>query len=488
MRDLGDEAGLLGISQRRPPANDQAEYALLGSIFANSRALYTVVEFLRPEHFVLPLHGRIYTEASRRILAGGVADPISLKAWFEGDAEAHTVGGPSYLAQLLAAMVGVINAREYGQAILDCWQRRAVIAIGEDLVNGAFAGSSDDTGSSLISTTIDKLDGVAAGAGEERKATTWDAAMDAAIAGMEQAMQGGGPVGLSTGMKAVDDALGGLEKQTMTVVAGRPGMGKSALAIQWAVSVARAAREQHRAGGAKAGVLVVSLEMSAPQLARRILAWVANTPGEAIRKGHVSQDQVDRIVQARHEMAGLPLSIEDCSGLSMGMIRLKARAARRRHGLSLVVIDHLHIVRPDAIDVRNGQTAAIGKISNSLKQLAKEFDCPVVALAQLNRGLESRDDKRPTLADLRQAGEIEQDADAVAFIYRGEYYLPKGDLEQHAGETQAAYADRCARLEDNRRRLHGRAELILEKVREGQPRTIPLLWHGATTSFSEPTE
>ncbi len=476
--------GLLEVSQRVPPANERAEQALLGAIMANGKALHAVVEFLRPEHFADPLHGRIYREASRRILGGGIADPVSLQTWFIGDPEASSVGH-AYLAQLLSAMVGTIGAKEYGLAIHDAWQRREIIGLGEEIVNRSFAAVPGDDPTGLIAATIDKLDAIAAGAGEERKAISMDTAMDSALAAAERASRGEGPAGISTGMPSVDQVIGGLEAQTMTVLAGRPGMGKSALGMQWAIHAARDAKAAHDAGKPKLGVLVISLEMSAEQLGRRALSAAARIPLEAIKHGRLTQDDFDRLVRARHELAGLPLSIEDCSGLSMGLIRLKARSARRRHGLGLIMVDHLHIVRPEDADVRNGATAAIGKISNGMKQLAKEFECPVLALAQLNRSLESREDKRPTLADLRQAGEIEQDADAVAFVYRGEYYLPKGDIERHHGEQPDKFIERVNRLDEDRTRLKGKAELIFEKVRDGSPSTVPLRFNGATTFFSE---
>ena len=447
-------APLLGISQREPPTNTQAEQALLGAIMSNGRALHTVVEFLKPDHFADPVNARIYREVSRRILAGGVATPIVLRPWFEKDPDIDQVG-VGYLGQLLGAMVSIIGAREYGLAVYECWQRRELIALGEDLVNRSFGAEPGDAAAGMVSGLIDRLDSVIAGQSSDRKAVSSDRAMDMAIAAAERASKAEGPSGLSTGMAGVDNALGGLEPQTLTILAGRPGMGKSALGWMWAV---HAAQEAKRRG--LPGVLVISLEMSAEQLGRRALAAVARVPLEAIKHGRLNQDDWDRVVRARTELDGLPLSIEDCSGLSIGMIRLKARAAKRRHGLGLIMVDHLHIIRPEDADARNGGTWAVGKISNGLKQLAKEFECPVLALAQLNRSLETREDKRPTLADLRQAGEIEQDADAVAFVYRGEYYLPKGEPEQRSGELAGKFTERCFELDEQRMRLKGKAELI----------------------------
>jgi replicative DNA helicase len=473
---------LLGISLREPPANVEAEYSLLGAIMSNGKALNSVVGFLKPEHFAEPLNGRIYRECVRRILAGGVASPVLMREWFDADPDASTYGA-GYIGQLVASMVSLIGVKDYGRAIYDCWQRRELIGLGEDLVNRSFGSDPGDGASALVTGMIDKLDAVAVGNASERRFVSMNEAMDAAIARAEKAANGEGGSGISTGMQSVDQALGGLEAQCLYIIAGRPGMGKSALGWMWAV---HAAREAKRLG--LPGVLVVSLEMSAEQLGRRALSAVAGIPLEAIKHGRLQQADWDRIVRARTELDSLPLSIEDCSNLSIGMVRLKARAAKRRHGLGLIMVDHLHIVRPEDADARNGGTWAIGKISNGMKQLAKEFECPVLALAQLNRQLEAREDKRPTLADLRQAGEIEQDADAVGFVYRGEYYLPKGEPERGARETQQQYVDRCFEMDERRQRLKGKAELILEKVRDGSPCSVHLNFDGATTHFTEPNQ
>ena len=479
--------GLFAISQRMPPTNLQAEQALLGAVMANPKALHSVIDFLQPNHFSDPAHGRIYREAARRILAGGVADPIALRTWWQGDPEAATLGGFDFLARLLGAMVGIINAGEYGRAIHDAWQRRELIAIGEEVVNRSFAATAADAPAGMVTGMIGRLDAVVAGAGDMRGAVSMDGALDAALAAAERAHKRQGPAGISTGMRSVNEALGGLEPQTVTVLAGRPGMGKSALGWMWGVHAAREAKAAHGRGEAKQGVLVLSLEMSAEQLGRRSLSAVSGVPLAAIKRGRLNQDAFDRLVLARRELDGLPLSIEDSGGMNVGVIRLKARAAKRRHGLGLIMVDHLHLIQAEEADARNGGTWAVGKISNGLKSLAKEFNCPVLALAQLNRAVEAREDKKPTLADLRQAGEIEQDADAVAFIYRGEYYLPKGEPEQKPGEMQGKFAERCAELDEMRQRLKGRAELIFEKVRDGSPCSVPLLFDGDRTLFSEPS-
>ena len=487
MNDLshsGWSAPIGGISQRLPPSNVDAERALLGAVFANSRVLHRVVDFLKPEHFADGLHGRIYAESVKRVLNGGVADPLTLRTWFMADPEGAVVG-VEYLSALLTSMIAIISAREYGQAIFDCWQRRQIIDIGEAAVNGGFDAASGKTPAELSMVLIERLDQSLAGADTERAAISLDEAVVSAVQTARDAQERGKPAGLSTGMPSVDRALGGLRPQTMTVIAARPGMGKSSLGRGWALEAAREALRARASGLPLKGVLLISLEMSAVEQAQCVLSAISGVPLEAIIHGSLEQPDWDLLVRAQNELLGLPISIEDVNGLDVGMIRLRARRARRRHGLGLIVIDHMHIVRTDAIDTKNGATWAVGKVSNGLKGMAKEFDCPVLALAQLNRGVEARDEKRPTLQDLRQAGEIEQDADAVGFIYRPEYYLPKGELEQLAKESDPDFQNRCDDLTRKRFRMKGVAELIFEKVRMGKPQSVNLHFDAATVSFSE---
>ena len=224
--------------------------------------------------------------------------------------------------------------------------------------------------------------------------------------------------------------------------------------------------------------------MSATQLAMRSLSVMSGIPLERLKTGRIDNGG-ERLLAARRELQSLPLWIDDGSGLTVGLIALKARSVKRTHGLNLLMIDHLHIVRPDDQDVKLGATWAVGRVSAGLKRLAKTLDCAVLVLAQLNRGVEGRDDKHPGLADLRQSGDIEQDADAVGFIYRPEYYLG-AEPEQTKGETREAHANNLARWERDRIRLKGKAELIFAKVRDGSTGTVTLRFNAETTSFSEP--
>lgn len=457
--------------------NLQAEYGLVGQLLITNSAL-DQIPFLQADHFADAANAEIFAAISRRVNAGGLIDLITLRAEFEARGMLEEIGGASHLASLLVACCGRPAVQAYAHAIHEAWQRRRLIEVGTALVDASFGG--DEQPADLAARLAGDVDLVAASA-TRGDAVSFDDALTAALAAAERAMMGGGG-GISTGFRSIDDALGGLEPGTMTVLAGRPGMGKTALGLGIALNVARAARED-RAGG----VAVVSLEMTATQLATRALASAANIPVHVIKRGDLNVSSADYLVAARRELTGLPLSIDDVGGQTIAHIRLRLRQARRKLGgrLSLILLDHLHIVRPEADDAKHGGAWAVGRISNSLKAMAKEFECPVLVMAQLSRGPEGREDKRPTLADLRQSGDIEQDADAVGFLYRAEYYLPKGEIDQLPNEADEKYRARCLRLEEDREKLRGKAELILEKVRDGEPCAVPLRWRAATTQFTE---
>lgn len=460
---------------RQLPQNVAAEPPLLGAILSNPKAFHAVAAFLLPAHFAVPAHGRIFAEAGRRILAGGVADALTMNDWWRQQPEsAPDACGHAYLGRLLTAMVGILNAREYGRAIFDAAQRRDLIAAGEDLVNRAFDGEDVAGLASAASAAIDATL-ARAGGSARRSSFSLAEAVASAVAAGERAREHGATVGLSTGLPSLDEALGGMEGGALYVLAGRPGMGKTALGVQIAEAVARQG----------VGVLVVSLEMQAAQLARRILARLSGVPLGVLRKGAWTNRQMGAVIETQQDIAGLPLTIEDQSGLNPTTIAAKAREAHRRHGLGLLVVDHLHIVATPAETTRMGATWAVGQVSNALKALAKQMDIPVLALAQLNRGVEGREDKRPSLSDLRQSGEIEQDAEAVMLLYREEYYLGRGDPERQPGEGDERYGKRVGDLAARRERAAGKAELILPKVRDGEPGTVALRFDGPRTAFEE---
>lgn len=478
-RTPAPQAPLLGLSQRLPPTNLQAEQALLGAIMANPKAYHAVSGFLRSQHFADPVHQDIFKTIGWRIAKGGVADAVWLTAYYANSPILDEVGGAGYIAQLLTAMVGILNAADYGRAIAEDWVRREMISVGEDMVNGAFDRSIEL--SALLDATMKGLDATTLNDAERPAVVSMNAAMDEAIARAERARTGQGRGGLLTGFPSLDRVYNGMLDGTLHIIGARPGMGKSALAWQMAIHAGLACREDP----AKGGVFVQSLEMGAGELGERALSAFGGIPADLLQRGE-HQFHRSSLAMAREELADLPLDIDETAGLSMAQISLRAREAHRKFGkLALVLVDHLHIVSydPDAGRSGFGPTQAVGQISKGLKKLAKDLRCPVVALAQLSRGVEGREDKRPTLSDLRQSGDIEQDADSVAFLYRPEYYLPKGDPEQKPGEPLAQWQGRVREYDEQKQRLYGKAEVIFEKVRGGRPQIVRMRWEAETTHF-----
>lgn len=472
---MKDEAGpLFGLSTRQPPANVQAEQGLLGAILSNPKAFGRVEGFLEPKHFADPVNARIFEAAARRLRSGGIADPITLKLEFENSGALDEVGGMRYLSQLVTAMVGLLNAGEYGRSIVDAWVRRQLIESGEAMVNRAFADHDLDGTLREAMASIERVTLEASTTTGHHRAKTLIDAVDAALAQAEAARKGDGLRGITTGMATVDDALGGFENGDLIVLGGRPGSGKSSLAWQWAINAARRGD----------GVLAISMEMTAAALGRRALSTASGVPIWKMRRGE-HEDDVHSLLAARKEMLDLPLSIEDAGRASAAEIGMMCRLAQRRHGLGLIMVDHLQIARPDDVDTRNGSTAAVAAVAHAMKELAKRMDCPVLLLSQLNRALESRDDHRPTMSDLRQAGAIEEDADVVAFVYREELHLPKAPPERREGENEDKLAIRHKSYFDQKTRVAGKAELVIEKLRDGEPQVVRLLFDGPTASFRE---
>ncbi len=485
------DSPLLGLSQRLPPSNLQAEQALLGALLANNKAYERVSEFLAPEHFVDPIHGRIYQAVARRIEAGQLADAVTLKAEFEHSGVLDEVGGTAYLAQLLTAMVGIINAGEYGRAIHDAWLRRQLIDVGETVVNNAFTSEEGLSGTEQIESAEQALFQLATEGGSSGGFVTFERALTDAILGAERAFRRAGHVsGLTTGLRDVDTKLGGLHPSDLTILAGRPGMGKTALATKIAFGAAKAlmaeAQEQGPGVQAKAHVAIFSLEMSAEQLATRLLSEEALISGDRIRRGDIGQKDFDKFVQVSREIATLPLQIDDTPAITMSALRTRCRRLKRTKGLALVVVDYLQLMRPSAGTRPENRVLEISQITQGLKALAKELGIPVVALSQLSRAVESREDKRPQLSDLRESGSIEQDADTVMFVYRDEYYLEQRMPKEVAfeGNSEKFHAA-MDEWQQKMAKAHNRADLIIAKQRHGPTGTVPLFFEGEFTRFGD---
>ena len=475
---------------RTPLYNTEAEQALLGAILINNSAYLRVSEFLLPEHFGNAVHGRVFAAIGKLIERGQVANPITLKNLFDQDGALSEIGGAQYLVQLAASAVTILNAEDYGRAIHDLHLRRELIAIGEDVVNDAYRQDLDDPGREQIERAEKKLFDLATAGQAEGGFRTFAVAMTSAIDNAEAAFKRSGKtVGVATGFADLDKKLGGLHPSDLVILAGRPSMGKTALATNIAFNAAKAYRAERMpdgrliaTDGAVAGFF--SLEMSAEQLATRILAEESGVSSDRIRRGDVSHEDFDKFVQASQRLASLPLFIDDTPALTVAALRTRARRLMRQHGLGLIIVDYLQLLRPSAqVRTIENRVQEISDITRGLKALAKELGIPVLALSQLSRAVEQREDKRPILADLRESGSIEQDADVVMFIFREEYYLSRAQPLHRVDETEEKYNDRYERWQSRYNEVYGVGEVIIAKQRHGPIGTIKLHFDAETTKF-----
>ena len=481
--------GTEDVRLREPPHNFEAEQALLGAILVNNAAYQRVAEFLRPEHFADPLHGKLFDSLSRLIERGQVVSAITLKTYVEQDEAMKAVGGAAYLARLAAASVHVIDAAAFGRAVHDLFLRRQLIELGEGVVNGAFGGDVDETALQQIEVTEKKLYELATTGQTEGGFKAFRTALTEATVAAEAAYHRVGQLtGVATGLFQLDRLLGGLHRSDLIILAGRPAMGKSALATNIGFNAARAYREEHGEDGkprAADGAVVgfFSLEMSAEQLATRMLSEQAAVPSEKIRKGELISTDFDRVLSVSHDLEHLNFFIDDTPALSIAALRTRARRLKRTHGLGLLIVDYLQLLAPSGKTRQENRVQEVSEITRGLKTLAKELDVPVLALSQLSRAVEQREDKRPQLADLRESGSIEQDADVVMFIYRDEYYLQREEPKRRGDENDQRFNERHDSWKQRCEQMYGKAEVIVAKQRHGPTGIVRLAFEGQYTKF-----
>ncbi len=466
---------------REAPHNIEAEQALLGAILVNNEAADRVSAFLRPEHFFDPLHGRIYETTAKLILAGKRATPITLKTFFEHEPPIGDLPAPHYLGRLAANATTIINAEDYGRAIYDLAIRRDLIGIGEDMVNQAYDSPIEAPPSAQIEDAEQRLYELAEtgkyGSGFEAFGNALTDAIDMAANAYKR---DGGLSGLATGFRDLDSKMGGLQPSDLIIIAGRPAMGKTAFATNIAFHVARAfkAAKEGPDRAADGGIVgFFSLEMSSEQLATRIIAEQAGIPSEKIRRGRITDGEFDRIVETSQELQTLPLFIDQTGGITVAQLAARARRLKRQHGLDLLVVDYLQLLSGSSRRASDGRVQEITEITTGLKALAKELSVPVIALSQLSRQVESRDDKRPQLSDLRESGSIEQDADVVMFVFREEYYLERREPREGTPEHLS--------WQDEMEKVHGLAEILIGKQRHGPTGTVKLQFRADVTRFAD---
>jgi replicative DNA helicase len=466
------------------PQNVEAEAALLGALMIDNRLVEDVQLKLQAQHFYEPLHGRIYEAILRMTDANRIANPVTLRPLFESDESIKEVGGPAYLAQLTGSGAAVIGARDFAQQIYDLALLRALVGVGRDLVEGALDTSEDVAPLAQIERAETELYKVAEEGGAEGRAKSFSEATKDALEMAERALNSGGHLsGFTTGLESLNSKIGGLHKSDLIIVAGRPGMGKSSLATNIGFACAQRLLRDREDGlepakSAGTPVALFSLEMSADQLATRILAEQSGISSENLRMGRISQQEFRQLARAAAELQSLPLYIDDTPGLTIAALRTRARRLKRQKGIGMVIVDYLQLLQGSGKgSAGDNRVQEISEISRGLKQLAKELDVPVMALSQLSRAVEQREDKRPQLSDLRESGSIEQDADIVIFIYREDYYLAaKQPADDHP--DFAAWQEEMARN-------YGKAEIIVAKQRHGSTGKVRVKFDSRITRFSD---
>jgi len=469
---------------RTPPHNYEAEQALLGAVLANNLVFDKVNEFLRPEHFADPLHGRIYEAMGKLIGRGQIANPVTLKNLFDQDADLQEAGGAQYLVDLAQAVVTIINAQDYGHAIHDLYLRRQLIGLGAEIVNDAYIFDAEISAVDQIEQSEAKLFNLAESGVSENGPRGMGQVVKNALDMAEAAFKRDSHItGVTTGLKDIDRKLGGLQPSDLVILAGRPSMGKTALATNMGFNAAEALKDP--ATEEKYRVAFFSLEMSSEQLAMRIMAEKSAISSDRIRRGDVREDEFPRIVDAAQQMSGVAFFIDDTPALTVPALRTRARRLKRQHGLDLIIIDYLQLMRSTSAKLAENRVQEISEITRGLKAVAKELNVPVLALSQLSRAVEQREDKRPQLSDLRESGSIEQDADVVMFVFREQYYHERAEPKQRVDESDEKFQDRIQRYQERGERIHNIAEVNIAKQRHGPIGTIELYFDGAVTRFSD---
>jgi replicative DNA helicase len=462
------------------PHNIEAEQQLLGAILTNNDVYDRISSLVKAEHFYDPVHARIFEIAAARIQKNALASPVTLKAFLEDDAGLKELGGPAYLARLAGAAISSFAARDYAQMLYDLAVRRELIGLGRDIAARAAKVDVASEPKEQIIEAEQRLYKLGEQGVAERGFQSFLKAVTEAVNVANAAYQrDGGLAGISTGLVDLDKKLGGLHPSDLLILAGRPSMGKTSLATNIAFNVAKAYKRGRlpdgSEGAVEGGVVgFYSLEMSAEQLAARILSEASEVPSEQIRRGDMSEVEFRRFVEAAKSLEACPLYIDDTPALPISQVAARARRLKRTHGLDVLMVDYLQLLKGTGRG--ENRVNEVSEITQGLKAIAKELHIPVIALSQLSRQVESREDKRPQLSDLRESGSIEQDADVVMFVYRDEYYKEREKPGDHELEKMAQW-------QSVMESVHGKAEVIIGKQRHGPIGSVDLSFEGRFTRF-----
>ncbi|MEJ0062634.1 MAG: replicative DNA helicase [Alphaproteobacteria bacterium] len=469
---------------RRPPNNLEVEQALLGAILMNNAAYEKVGEMLRPEHFYDPAHSRIYAAVETLISRGQIADPRTLRGMFDNDPALTAVGGGNYLADLVTSVVTIINAENYAQLIYELYLRRQLIGLGEDVVNNAYDQNVEQRASDQIESAEQKLFQLSQTGEAKRSYVDLNTSLSSSIRQAEIAFRRDSHItGVTTGLRDLDYKLAGLHKSDLIILAGRPAMGKTALATNIGIAAAKAMRESGGKDGA--GVAFFSLEMSSEQVAMRLLAEHTGIPSNEIRAGRFQADDFTKFMEASQRLSNMSFYIDDTPAISIAALRTRARRMQRLHkDIGMIIVDYLQLLHGSARRDDN-RVLEISEITRGLKALAKELNVPVMALSQLSRNVENREDKRPQLSDLRESGSIEQDADVVMFVYREEYYHAQNEPKRRDNESDDAFNNRHQRWQEQGEKVRNIAQIIIGKNRHGPTGTVAAHFDGRYTRFSD---
>jgi replicative DNA helicase len=469
-------------AQTVSPHNLQAEMAVLGAILFDNNAHQRVSDIVKPRDFYAPANQTIFEVLDKMISNGRVADGVTLKEHFDRDGKLVEIGGARYLADLLDSAAFGPEITDYARLVHDLSLRRELIGIGAEMVTKAARGELEEPGEIQIQDAERKLFSLAERGAGAQGFKSFNSALTVSIESATAAFKRDGKIaGVPSGLTEFDRKLGGLHKSDLIILAARPSMGKTALATNIAYYAAKNCKRSPGPNGqmrTDEGAVVgfFSLEMSSDQLAARILADVSGVPSDKMRRGELSPRDYEDIRNAAEEMEGIPLYIDDTGGISISQLAARARRLQRTSGLDMLIIDYLQLVMPSGSRKTDGRVQEVTEITKALKALAKELAIPIIALSQLSRAVEQREDKRPQLSDLRESGSIEQDADVVIFIYREAYYLER--LEPDVADP------RHAEWKDAMAAKFNVAEIIISKQRHGPIGKVEVGFNPARVKFS----